>query len=469
MSHRVVIVGGGFGGLNAAQLLKNAPVELTLVDRRNFHLFQPLLYQVATGGLSPANIAAPLRAIVNRDCKRAIEVLLAEAVDFDVAQRKVIFRDGELPYDTLVVAVGSRPSYFGNDQWQHVAPGLKSIEDATEIRRRILLAYEEAEREPDPEVRKMLTTFVVVGGGPTGVEMVGTMAEIARYTLRCDFRNIDPQDAKFILVDAVDRVLHTYPAELSEHARQALERLGVQVYTRTMVTEILPDRVMVKTSDGTETIHARTIIWAAGVQASPLSRTLAAATGAATDRAGRILVEPDCSVPGHPEIFAIGDIANFSHQGERPLPGVAPVAIQQGRFVADVIRARLAGKTPPDRFEYRDRGSMATIGRRSAIAQMGRFKFKGTIAWLMWLFVHLMQLVQFENRMLVFFQWAWNYFTFNRTARLITGETLPVRRTDQTYQPPEHAEEAVSIGNNPEGNGAPAAKEHPTSAPSPSG
>jgi len=466
MSHQVVIIGGGFGGLNAAQALKNAPVEVTLVDRRNFHLFQPLLYQVATGGLSPANIAAPLRSILNRKSKKAVEVLLAEAVDFDVEQRKVILSDGELPYDSLVVAVGSRPSYFGNDQWQHVAPGLKSIEDATQIRRRILLAYEEAEREPDPEVRKMLMTFVVVGGGPTGVEMVGTMAEIAHYTLRNDFSHINPRDARFILVDAVDRVLNTYPSELSEYARQSLEKLGVEVYTNTMVTEILPDRVIVKTAEGTETIRARTVIWAAGVQASPLSRTLAAATGAATDRAGRILVEPDCSVPGHPEIFAIGDIANFSHQGDRPLPGVAPVAMQQGQFVADVIRARVTGRTPPARFEYHDRGSMATIGRRSAIAQMGRFKFKGSFAWLMWLFVHLMQLVQFESRMLVFIQWAWNYFTFNRTARLITGEALPVRRADQTHQPPEHEEEVVSIGENPEGNGAPAGKTEEVAAPS---
>ncbi len=447
--HRVVIVGGGFGGLYAAQSLKGAPVQVTLLDRRNFHLFQPLLYQVATGGLSPANIAAPLRSILRK--QRNVEVLLAEAVDFDAARRKVLLRDGELAYDSLLVAAGSRTSYFGRDEWQHFAPGLKTIEDATEIRRRILLAFEQAEREPDPVERQALMTFVIVGGGPTGVEMAGTMAEIARYTLRSDFRHIDPREARFILIDADQRVLSNYPPKLSDSAAESLTRLGVDVRSETKVTEVLPDRVELNTPAGPMTLRTCTVVWAAGVQASPLARTLAAATGAETDRAGRILVAPDLSVPGHPEIFVIGDMANYRHTPDgHPLPGTAPVAMQQGRYVARCIRARLTGGPPPEPFRYRDYGTMATIGRRAAIAQIGRFKLTGFLAWLLWLFVHLMALVEFENRLLVLFQWAWNYVTFNRTARLITGEVLPVRKTDQAHEPAPERAEAVSIGENPE-------------------
>jgi NADH dehydrogenase len=444
--HRVVIVGGGFGGLYAARSLKHAPVQVTLIDRRNFHLFQPLLYQVATGGLSPANIAAPLRGILRRQAN--CEVLLAEAVDFDPARRRVILSDDELSYDSLIVAAGSRPSYFGHDQWEHVAPGLKDIEDATEIRRRILLAYEAAEREPDPAARQALMTFIVVGGGPTGVELAGTMAEIAHFTLRQNFRHINPRDAKIMVVDAGERIMSAYPTSLSDSATRSLAQLGVKVRTRAKVTDVLPDRLELLTDDGPETVRAHTVIWAAGVQASPLSRTLAAATGAETDRAGRLMVESDFTVPGHPNVFVIGDMAHYAHDGDRPLPGVAPVAIQEGQYVARVIANRLADHaTEP--FRYKDYGNMATIGRSKAIAHIGRLKLTGFVAWLLWLFVHLMALVQFENRLLVFLQWWWNYATFNRTARLITGEVLPLRRGDRALEP-EPATETTSIGENPE-------------------
>lgn len=424
--HKVVIVGGGFGGLYAARALKSAPVELTVIDRRNFHLFQPLLYQVATGGLSPANIAVPLRSLLrrNRQCK----VLLAEAADFDVAGRRVILAPDEsgqreaIAYDTLIVAAGARFNYFGHDEWRPLAPGLKSIEDATEIRRRVLTAFERAECETDPARRRSWLTFAIVGGGATGVELAGALAEVARYTLRNDFRSIDPAEARILLLEGRERVLPPFDPILSEKTRESLERLGVVVRTGVNVTAIEPHRVSLAAGEHHETIEAGTVLWTAGVRAVRLSEKLAAAAQAPADRSGRIIVEPDLTVPGHPEIFAIGDMAHFAHQTGEPLPGVAPVAMQQGRYAAAAIRARLAGqKTPP--FHYHDKGSMAVIGRAAGIADLGRIKLWGYLGWLGWLFIHLTYLAQFENRLLVLTQWAWNYWTRNRSARLITRTT----------------------------------------------
>jgi NADH dehydrogenase len=417
MAQRVVIVGGGFAGLNAARGLRRAPVQVTLIDRRNFHLFQPLLYQVATGGLSPANIAAPLRTIVARQSN--CEVLLGDVRGFDVANRLVQLDGAQVPYDTVIVAAGASHSYFGHPEWELFAPGLKSIEDATQIRRRMLNAFESAEREADLEHRHSRLTFVIVGGGPTGVEMAGTMAEIARHTLKREFRHINPSDAHILLVEAGDRVLSAYPPDLSEKAQESLERLGVIVRTKTLVTNVAADHVMVKFGGTEERLPTNTVVWAAGVAASPLGKALADATGAAIDRAGRISVEADLSLPGHPEVFVLGDMANYTHQDGKSLPGVAPVAIQQGRYVAKLIAARLRGRPLP-KFRYRDRGSLATIGRSAAVADFGKIHLSGFIAWMMWLLVHLMNLVGFRNRLLVFVQWAWSYFTFDRSARLIT-------------------------------------------------
>ena len=426
-NHRpqVVVVGGGFGGLNAASALRKVPVDVTLVDRRNFHLFQPLLYQVATGGLSPANIAAPLRGVLRR--QKNVTVLLAEVVGFDVEGQKVLLDDGELPFDWLIVAAGSTHSYFGHDEWAQFAPGLKTIEDATEIRRRILYAFEHAERETDPELRRSWMTFVVVGGGPTGVELAGALSEISRHTLKHDFRRINPAEAKVILVDASDRVLSAYPTELSARAVRDLAKLRIAVRTNTLVTNVGEGFVTISHLGQAEQINSWTILWAAGVQASPLGKRLADACDADTDRAGRIKVMPDCSIPNHPRIFAIGDMANCPGDDGRPLPGVAPVAMQQARFAAKVIDANVRGTEAPKSFHYRDRGMMATIGRRKAVAKVGRFKFRGPIAWYMWLFVHLMELVQFQSRLMVLMQWAWSYLTFNRSARLITGKMLAVK------------------------------------------
>ncbi len=416
--HRVVIIGGGFGGLNAVRALRRAPVQVTLIDRRNFHLFQPLLYQVATGGLSPANIAAPLRSILER--QRNCQVLLGEVQAIDVAARRVRFDGAEIPYDTLIVAAGASHSYFAHPEWESLAPGLKTVEDATEIRGRLLTAFELAEREADADRRRMLLTFVIVGGGPTGVEMAGAVAEIARHDLLHEFRRINPTDAQILLVEAGERVLSAYPPDLSKKAEESLQRLGVTVRTKTLVSAIRPDYVEIQSGGTTERLPTQTVVWAAGVQASPLARLLAEATGAQLDRAGRIAVEPDLSLPGHPEIFVVGDMANFSHQTGKPLPGVAPVAIQQGRYVAKLIAARLRGR-PLAPFHYRDRGSLATIGRSAAVADFGKLRFSGRLAWLLWLMIHLMNLVSFRNRLLVLVQWGWNYFTYDRAARLITG------------------------------------------------
>lgn len=424
---RVVIVGGGFGGLYLAKSLKRVAVNVTLVDRRNFHLFQPLLYQVATGGLSPANIAAPLRSILQR--QRNTRVLLGEVVGFDARQNFVKLADGELPFDTLVVAAGAANSYFGNDRWQPIAPGLKTLEDAMEIRRRILSAFEAAERESDRSRVREWLTFVVVGGGPTGVELAGALAEIARHTLRNEFRAIDPADATILLVEGSDRVLGTYPPELSAKAQKSLERLGVTVRCSCRVSEIASEQVSLTTAHGSEEVRTRTVLWGAGVKASPLGKTLADATGCMLDRTGRVIVEPDCSIRSADgkalsSIFVIGDLAAMKDGQGRPLPGTAPVAMQQGRFVASIIASRAAGrKEQGAAFQYFDKGSLATIGRASAVADIGGMRLSGIFAWLTWLFVHILFLVEFQNRILVMMQWAWNYFTWDRAARLITGNS----------------------------------------------
>jgi NADH dehydrogenase len=415
--HRVVILGGGFGGLCTARALRRAPAQVTLLDRRNFHLFQPLLYQVATGGLSPANIATPLRNILKRQPNA--RVLLGEAMGLDPHGRRVILSDGEVSYDTLVVALGSSHHYFGKEGWSRLAPGLKTIEDAIDIRRRILVAFERAERESDPARIRSLLTFVVVGGGPTGVELAGALGEIARDTLSHEFRSIDPSNARILLLEGSPRLLSAYPSDLSGSAVRSLQRLGVEVRTGTIVTDIQPGAVTIRAGEQVERIPASTVLWAAGVQASSFGKVLAETIGAALDRLGRVVVEPDLSVPSHPEILVVGDLAHFAHGCASPLPGVAQVAMQQGAYAARLIRDRLRGRTPPP-FRYRDYGIMATIGRHAAVADLFGFRFAGYLAWLLWLCVHLVQLVQFENRLLVFAQWAWSYFTFNRAARLIT-------------------------------------------------
>jgi NADH dehydrogenase len=414
-----VIIGGGFGGLYVAKALGRAPVSVAVVDRRNFHLFQPLLYQVATGGLSPGEIASPLRVVLRNN--RNTEVLLGEAIDLDVANRRVILQDGEVPYDTLIVATGATHHYFGNDQWEAVAPGLKTIENATEIRSRLLLAFERAERERDPAERRAWLNFVIVGGGPTGVELAGALGEIANDTLRRDFRHIDSRDAAILLVEGEPRVLPTFPPDLSAKAERQLIALGVRSLTTARVTAIDADGVTVNVNGCEDRIASHTVLWAAGVRASRLGKVLAARAGAQLDRAGRVIVEPDLSIPGHPEIFVIGDLSSFTHQGGKPLPGVAPVAMQQGRYVARLIQRRLAGRDKPAAFHYFNKGNLATVGRNRAVAEFGKLHIAGFPAWFTWVFVHLMYLVEFDNRLLVFTEWVYNYVTRNRGARLITG------------------------------------------------
>lgn len=419
MAHRVVIIGGGFAGLDAAQRLKQAPAQITLVDRRNFHLFQPLLYQVATGSLSPANIASPLRAVLSD--QENTQVLLAEVTGIDVARRRVLFSGGMVEYDTLIVATGSTHHYFGRSDWEAAAPGLKTIEDATEIRARIFSAFESAERECDPAQIAAWLTFVIVGGGPTGVELAGALADIAKRTLTDDFRRIDPTQARILLLEASARILSTYPTQLSDKANSYLSRLGVSVQTGATVTDLSGSAVTVKRGERSETIATRTIVWAAGVRASSLGKSLEQNGGATLDRAGRVVVQDDFSLAGHPEIFVIGDLASYTPAGGNPLPGIAPAAQQAGDYVAKVIQCRLAGKAAP-RFHYRDRGSMAIVGRGHAIADFGRFQMSGFAAWLAWLFVHLLQIVEFRNRVLVLVQWGWYYIRRSRSARLITGK-----------------------------------------------
>jgi NADH dehydrogenase len=406
----VVIVGGGFGGLNAARRLARRDVRVTLVDRRNHHLFQPLLYQVATAALSPADIAMPLRSIL-RDAA-SVRVLLAEVQAVDLAGRRVVLDEGTLAYDALILAAGAGHSYFGHDEWERLAPGLKTLEDALEIRRRILLAFEAAERAEDGAERRALLTFVVIGGGPTGVELAGAIAEIARLTIARDFRAIEPAQARVVLLEGGPRILASFPEDLSGAAARSLARLGVEVRTQALVTRITSDAVWV----GGEQIRSRAVLWAAGVAGSALARSL----GVLLDRTGRVPVEPDLSVPGHPEAFVVGDLAAFRHQTGEPLPGLAPVAIQQGRAAAANVWRRFAGE-PTRPFRYRDRGSMATVGRAAAVAAIGRVHLSGMPAWLAWLGVHIAFLIGFRNRFLVLFQWAWAYVTWQRGARLITG------------------------------------------------
>lgn len=400
--------------------LRRAPVRVTLIDRRNFHLFQPLLYQVATGVLSPANIAAPLRAILKRN--RNTRVILGEVIDILPEEKKVKLLDGGIvPYDSLIVAAGSSHHYFGHEEWQRWAPGLKTVEDATEIRGRILMSFEAAENEPDETRRRELMRFLVIGGGPTGVEMAGALAEIARHTLRGNFRHIDPAKAEIIVIEAADRILGAYDADVSAKAQQALEELGVRVLTRSMVKDVRPDAVLIERNGNTEVLKARTVIWSAGVKASRLGGILAERTGAPLDKAGRVMVAPDLTVPGRRDIFVIGDLANLEGSDGKPLPGVAQVAMQQGKYVARLIVASIRGRGHLPPFRYRDYGTMAVIGRRRAVAVIAGLKLSGYIAWLTWLFVHLMYIVQFSNRVLVFFQWAYGYLTHNRSARLITN------------------------------------------------
>jgi NADH dehydrogenase len=417
--HQVVIVGGGFGGLYTAKSLNHAPVKVTLVDKRNFHLFQPLLYQVATGGLSPGDIASPLRAVLHQQKNTA--VLNAEVTDIDPRRHTVILRDGELKYDTLIVATGVSHHYFGHEEWAEIAPGLKTIEDALEIRRRILLAFEAAERETDPQKRQAWMTFVVIGGGPTGLELAGALAELAHATLREDFQNINPAEAEILLLEGVERVLPTYPLDLSVQAQTALTRLGVTVRTSTRVTDIQDHVITLRHSEQEEQILAQTIVWAAGMKASTMGQVLAEHTGVELDRVGRVMVEPNLTIAGQPDIFVIGDLAHFAHQDGEPLPGVAPVAMQQGRYVANLVKRRLEGKSLLA-FRYVNKGNLAVIGRNMGVADLGAWKFAGFLAWLAWVFVHIWYLIEFDNKLLVLFQWAWNYFTRKRGARLITGD-----------------------------------------------
>jgi NADH dehydrogenase len=399
--------------------MRHLPVQVTLVDRRNFHLFQPLLYQVATGWLSPANIASTLRAVLRH--QKNAKVLLTEVTDIDTARRKVIFTGGALHYDTLIVGTGSRHHYFGHDHWQKLAPGLKTVEDAIEIRGRIFSAFESAERETDRAKIRDWLTFVIVGGGPTGVELAGALADIANQTLTHDFRSIDPSDTRILLLEASDRILSTYPEDLASKAQSFLKNLGVSVQTLTAVTELLPGEVAVKRGETLEVIPCQTVLWAAGVRASNLGAALARCGVATLDRGGRVIVQDDFSIANHPEIFVIGDLACYTPPGVKPLPGIAPVAQQAGRYVAQIIGKRLKGKTAQP-FKYRDRGSMAIVGRATAVADLGGMHLSGFGAWLAWLFVHLMQIVEFENRVLVLVQWGWFYFRRSRAARLITGD-----------------------------------------------
>ena len=407
----VVIVGGGFGGLYAARALRRAPVQVTLIDRRNHHVFQPLLYQVAMAALSPGDIASPIRWILRR--QRNIQVLLAEARSIDAARRTVVLTDGEITYDYLILATGSTHAYFGRDDWRPVAPGLKTLEDALEIRRRVLLAFERAERETDPARRSTLLTFVVIWAGPTGVELAGALAEISRESLARDFRHFDPGSARVILVEGGPALLAAFPPALQNAALRDLQRLGVEVRLNARVTDVAHGRVTI----GDDHIEADTVLWAAGVAASPLGATL----GVPADHAGRVRVEPNLTIPGHPNVFVIGDLASLADEQGKPLPGVAQVAIQMGQHAVKNILRGIEGQ-PLRAFRYKDLGNMATIGRNSAIADFGTFTLQGYPAWLAWLFVHLMNLIGFRNRVVVLVQWAWAYFSYQRAIRLITGD-----------------------------------------------
>lgn len=418
--HRVLILGGGFAGLVAAQTLKRADVDITLLDKRNFHLFQPLLYQVATGSLSPAEIAAPIRAVLSR--QKNVEVLLGEAVDIDPAAKKILLADGEsFPYDTLIIATGSETSYYGNDHWRENAPSLKSVEEATRMRHKLLYAFERAERaETEAEERAWLT-FVIVGAGATGLELAGAIAEIAHHTLKHDFRRIRPQEAHILLMEGGPRVLAPYPEDLSAKAEKLVKHLGVEITLGAFVTDIGPDSVSYQHGETSSTLPARTVFWAGGVTATPFAHKVAERLNAQTDRIGRFMVNPDLTVPNHPEIFVLGDLATSFDAKGKPLPGVAQVAIQGGKYAAKLIKARLAGRTLPP-FKYFDKGDMAVIGRAAAVANIFGVHVSGFVAWFIWLFIHLIYIVEFQSRIIVLIQWGFLYLSFSRSARLITGE-----------------------------------------------
>ena len=418
--HRVLILGGGFGGLNAAQKLKRAPVDVTLLDRRNFHLFQPLLYQVATGSLSPGEISAPLRGVLSKQ-KNAV-VLLGEAVDINPGTKSVALRDGAtLQYDSLIVSTGSQTSYYGHDSWRQVAPSLKTIEEATTIRHKILYAFEVAERAASHADTRDWLTFVIIGAGATGLELAGALAEIANETLKNDFRRINPKDARIVLMEGGNRVLPPYPPDLSEKAEKLVTRLGVEVMKGVMATDVDRDGVTYKRGDATERLPAKTVLWAGGVMTTAFGKILAQRTNAETDRGGRIKVNADLTVANYPDIFIVGDLALALDENGKPLPGVAPVAIQGGTYVGKVIRARLEGKKDLPPFRYFNKGELAVIGRAAAVANIFGLHLWGLPAWLIWLFVHIMYIVEFQNRVLVFIQWGFEYLTFSRGARLITG------------------------------------------------
>ena len=418
--HRVVIIGGGFGGLRAARALRSAPVDVTLIDRRNYHLFQPLLYQVATGSLSPGQIAAPIRGVLSR--QRNTRVLMGEVVNIDPLAKCVTLADGaDIEYDSLIVAAGSQTSYYGHDEWQHWAPGMKSIEEATDIRHKILYAFEVAERLTDPAERQAWLRFVIVGAGPTGVELAGAIAEIARQTLRNDFRSICSQDAEILLLDGAPRVLMPFPEDLAQKATDTLARLGVRVKTSVIVKDIDHDGVTVESHGATNRLESKTVIWAGGVTTPPLGQTLARRTNAPTDRGGRIKVNPDLTLPGHPEIYVIGDLALASDRNGKPLPGMAQVAMQEGTYAANSIVRIARGTKPLPPFRYFDKGQLAVIGRTAAVADAFGCHASGLLAWLIWAFIHLMYIVQFRSRITVFVEWAIEHLTFSRGARLITG------------------------------------------------
>lgn len=440
--HQVVIVGGGFGGLYTAKALKSANVNVTLIDKRNFHLFQPLLYQVATGTLSPADISAPLRSLFSKS--KNTKVLLGEVNDIDPKAQQVILGDEVVPYDTLIVATGANHSYFGKDNWKEFAPGLKTVEDAIEMRRQIFSAFEAAEKQTDPEIRRALLTFVIVGGGPTGVELAGAIAELTYQTLKEDFRSINTSEARILLLQGGDRILPHIAPELSKVAVVSLQKLGVAVHTNTRVTNIENNIVTFKQGDELTEIASKTILWAAGVQGSPMGKALAASTGVECDRDGRVIVEPDLTIKGYKNIFVVGDLGNFSHQNGKPLPGVAPVAKQQGEYVAKLIKRRLKGDILPQ-FRYNDVGTLAMIGQNLAVVDLGLIKLQGFIAWLFWLVIHIYFLIEFDTKIVVAIQWAWNYITRNRRSRLITGreafvEAKPVNNRVQQPSNPATAE-----------------------------
>ncbi len=438
----VVIVGGGFAGLYAAKELGNAPVQITLIDKRNFHLFQPLLYQVATGSLSPAEICSPLRLIVGRN--KNTRVVLDEVVDIRPEEKQVVMREGVLEYDHLIIGTGVSHHYFGNEHWEKDAPGLKSIENALDIRRKVFLAFEEAEKLSSPKETEEWLTFAIVGGGPTGVELAGAIAEIANKTIKRDFQEIDTTKARIILIEGMNRVLPPYPEDLSQKAQESLEELGVEVLTKRMVTNIDNNTLTIRHGEAEETIKARTILWAAGVKASGMSEVITKRTNVECDRAGRIIVEPDLSIKDYPNIFVVGDLASFTHQGEKPLPGIAPVAMAEGKYVAKLIRAKKVGKSEKA-FRYIDKGSLAVIGDNHAVADLGFIKLSGFLAWFVWVFAHVYYLIEFDNKLVVLLQWGWNYFTRGRGARLITGQisekNLVNKSFDNEHYTPKTTEE----------------------------